>query len=267
MVRLVDDDEIPLGRNALLEQVFVFGDAIDAGDDALIGLERPKLGHVRFSVLDAIIVEQHQKLMGLTEDLAEPLDGERLWREDQNAAGAALVAQTSVDQRRLDGLTEANFIGEQHAYRVALDSARRDVDLVRQPLSARPENCGAAWALAQLGEIEALYARADNLGVSERECAQALDRTDIADFGHELRFDDLLAVFELVDCEALALGFEALTHAMLFATAIAYTLAARDLIADDDRLGASRRVRAIFLQTPKFDADHRRFDAADHTDP
>lgn len=254
MVRLVDDDEVPLALQAEGGEVRVLGDHVDGGDDALIRLEWPQARHVRFGVVDALVVEQHQELVGLAVDLAQPLDGQRLGREDEHAAGATFVAQAGVDERGFDRLAETDFVGEQHAHRITLDGAAGNVDLVGQPGDPRPQHGGAARTLAELRELEALDAGADDLGVRERERRQALHGSDIADLRDELALDDLFAVLELVDGEAFALGLEPLQDAVLFAAAVAHPLADGDLIPDDDRLGAAGRVLPLFLQAQEAHA-------------
>ena len=67
---------------------------------------------------EPLVVEQHEDLVVLAPQLAEPLDRQGVGRDDEAALGAAGPDQAIQDQARLDGLAEAHLVGEQPPHRI-----------------------------------------------------------------------------------------------------------------------------------------------------
>ena len=104
----------------------------------------------------AIRVEQREHLVILPPQLAKPLDGQGVGRHHQAARDLAGVHEPVQDQRRLDGLAEADFVGQQPANRIG---AR---------WRARPHTAGAGRA--GRGRRETIPARRPRAGPAGAGC-------------------------------------------------------------------------------------------------
>ena len=93
-------------------------------------------------------VEQREDLVILAPQLAEPLHGQRLGRDDEAAVELLRVQQPVHDQRRFDGLAEADLVGEQPSHRQPGGRPFGDVELMRKQADAAAEKRAEAVRLA-----------------------------------------------------------------------------------------------------------------------
>ena len=109
------------------------------------------LARVAFFDRDAArLVEDGEPEVEAAEELDEPLVGERLGYEDQGARGASGRKEALEDEAGLDGLAEADLVGEEHARDLAPGDLLQDVELVRDEVDA------AAKETADVGLPEAV---------------------------------------------------------------------------------------------------------------
>ena len=126
----------------------------------------------RSDVGEAAVVEQREDLVILAPQLAEPLHRERRRRHHEAALDAPRVHEMVEDQAGLDGLAEADFVGQQPAHRVAVRGALGHVELVReQPHPAAEERAEAARLAdaPQVQDVEPDQEIARFVGVAERQ--------------------------------------------------------------------------------------------------
>ena len=117
------------------------------------GIERlPQLaGHVGAP----LGVEQHEDLVELPPELAEPLHGEGGGRDHEGALGPAAAQQAGQDEAGLDGLAEADLVGQEPAHRIGGGRALGHVELVREELDASAQERAQAARLPHALEHEA----------------------------------------------------------------------------------------------------------------
>ena len=119
-------------------------------DGAAMHVERVEVGaEVARHVGEARRIEEREDLVVLPPELAQPLDGQRVGRDDQAAFDLPGVHEPIQDQRRLDGLAEADLVGEQPAHRIAGARPLRDVELVREEADAPAEEGAEAVGFAK----------------------------------------------------------------------------------------------------------------------
>ena len=102
----------------------------------------------RATSASAVRVEQREDLVIFAPQLAQPLDGQRLGRDDQAALDSAGCGEPVQDQRRFDGLAEADFVGQQPAHGHPRGRAFGDVELMREQADAAAEKRSETVGLA-----------------------------------------------------------------------------------------------------------------------
>ncbi len=152
VVRLVDDEEVDAGGHRHFDQARVVRQVLEGHDRTPVHLERVEVGTlVAFDLRDALIVEQHEYLVVLAPQLPQPLHGQAFGDNDQDALGTARVNESIHDEARLDGLAEADPIGEQPAHGVRRAGGFCSVQLVgieaNPPTQKRAQAVGLAQAL------------------------------------------------------------------------------------------------------------------------
>ena len=138
-----------------------------------VGLERVEaFAVVLRDVLPPLAVEEHERLVELPVQLAEPLDRERGGRDDERAVGPVGAQEAREDETGLDRLAEADLVGEQPAHRVRRGRPLGDVELVREERDAPAEERAEAGRLPDLGEpepVEPVPERGRPIGLERRE--------------------------------------------------------------------------------------------------
>ena len=84
----------------------------------------------------AVLVEEGEEEVEAPQELDEPLVDEGLGHEDENAVGAAGEVQAVEDETGLDGLAEADLVGEEDAGGEAAGGLGGDGHLVRNEVDA-----------------------------------------------------------------------------------------------------------------------------------
>ena len=125
-LRLVHDQEIDPALDRLVGQLRPLDQHLQRDDGAAMHVERVEVGaEVARHVGEALRVEQREDLVVLPPELAQPLDGQRLRRDDEAALDSSGVHEAIQDQAGLDGLAEADLVGEQPAHGIAGASRAR----------------------------------------------------------------------------------------------------------------------------------------------
>ena len=170
-VGLVDDQQVDPGHDGLLRQAWVRDQRLERDHGAPVDVERVEAGTViARHVGEPGVVEQHEDLVVLAPELAQPLDGQRLGSDHEAALGAAGPQQAAQDQAGLDRLAEADLVGEQPAHGVAGRRALGRVQLVWEEADAPAEERAEAAGLAQLEQVQRVEAG-----------REVLDRIDVAE--------------------------------------------------------------------------------------
>ena len=115
------------------------------------------------------VVEQHEDLVVLPPELAEPLDGERLGGDHEAPLRAPRPDEAAQDEAGLDRLPEADLVGQEPAHGVRGGGALGRVKLVGEQPDAAAEEGAEARGLAQRGEVQGVEAE-----------GEVLDRVDLA---------------------------------------------------------------------------------------
>jgi hypothetical protein len=150
MVGLVDDQEVDPASNRLVGQLGTRDQRIEADDGMAMHLERVEAGaEIALDVREARLVEEHEDLVVLPPQLAEPLHGERFGQRPRGAR-CARARWSAID--RLDRLAEANLVGEQPAYRVLPRRLEGDVQLVWNK-RMRPRGTSRCRGRARRGQV------------------------------------------------------------------------------------------------------------------
>ncbi len=134
MVRFVDHHDVPLGVAQVLQTLLAAAHEVQRANHQLFGFKRVVGVVLSFGV--ALIVKQREAQVKAAQHFDQPLMLQSFRHHDQHAfsrAGKQLLMQ---DHARFDGFTEANFIGQQHARRVAATHIVGDVQLMRDQAGA-----------------------------------------------------------------------------------------------------------------------------------
>ena len=151
VVGLVDDDEVERlgdGGHGQLRG----GEQGLEGDDGERRAGERRLGAAQ--LLDARQGEEREEGVELVEELGQPLEGEVLGDHHQDALGEAELAHAGEDQAGLDGLAEADLVGEDEAREAVGEDAAGGADLVGEDVDAGGEERAEAVGAAQGLEAE-----------------------------------------------------------------------------------------------------------------
>jgi hypothetical protein len=158
-MRLVHHHEVDAGRHCLLRQLRARDQRLQRDDHAAVHVERIEVGaEVARDVRQPVVVEKDEDLVVLPPQLAEPLHGQRLRRDDQGSLDAPGADEAIQDQAGLDRLAQADFVREEPAHGVAPARALRGVELVRKEADAPAEERAEAAGLAQRGQVQRVQA-------------------------------------------------------------------------------------------------------------
>ena len=139
MVRLVDDEDVPIGREGLLRAALVAGEQIDTAENELIVEKGIVIRIGRLDRIAAFLVENVEPQVEPAQEFREPLVNERLGHEDQRALNPAGLDQAMKDQARFDGFPQSDFIGEQNPRDQPAGHLGSNVKLVRNEVDAPPD--------------------------------------------------------------------------------------------------------------------------------
>ncbi len=191
VVRLVDDDDVPLGIDDLRGALRVVGEPADVGDQALLVLERIARGIADLDRFAAFLVEQREREIETAQQFDEPLAGQAGRCQYQHARDAAGGEQAREDQAGLDGLAEADFVGEQRAWRTALRNDVGNAQLMGDQVDARAGEAVGRRAHRVRAARQRLDAEVEAIGRIDTRRKQAFvgarDRLRIVEFGFRQR--------------------------------------------------------------------------------
>jgi hypothetical protein len=140
-------------------------------------LERIKVvAKVLRDITQPLRIEQGEDLVILPPQLAQPLHGQRLRRHHQAPVDFLGMDQAIEDQRRLDGLTEADFVGQQPTNRVGAARAFRDVKLVGEQSHAPAQERAQVIGLANRQQVQDVHPRDEVLNIVELTRNQLLEQ-------------------------------------------------------------------------------------------
>ncbi len=225
MVRFVDDQQIPLGALGLALAMRVGEQPLLTGQDALAAVE----GVVLVECLALGFVQQRDREREAAQQLDQPLVGQAGGHQNQRPAGAPGQQQAMQDQPGLDGLAQADFVGQQDARGMAPGDFVGDIELVRNQIDARPgqAQCGATGdalvvmqrAIAQLEPVVAvdLAGQQAILGLMEAHVVGELgfaERHGFTVIGLAVVDHAAIAFFDMLDGQLVAVGgIDAITGA------------------------------------------------------
>ncbi len=175
VVRLVDDEQIDARLERAFGQLGTFDEQLVAEHDPPVRLEGVHLrAEVALDIREALGVEQDEDLVILAPELPEPLDRQRLRRDDDDALRPARPDQAARDQAGLDGLPQPNLVGEQPTHRVLPRRLLGDVELVREEPDAPSEEGAESVRLADPREVQRVEAVREVLEAVDLAARQAL---------------------------------------------------------------------------------------------
>ena len=172
----VHHQEIDSRLHGLVGQLRALGQHLQRDDRATMHVERVEVGtEVARHVGEALRIEQREDLVVLPPELAQPLDGQRIRRDHEAALDLPGVHEPIQDERRLDRLPEADFVGEQPAHGIAGARPLRDVELVREEPDASAEKGAQAVGFAKGQEVQDVQAGHEILDVVEIAQGEAFE--------------------------------------------------------------------------------------------
>ncbi len=136
VVGLVHDDEVEGERRGRGGERRVVAERLERDDGVRRAGERRLRAAER---RDALRGEQREERVELVEQLREPLEGEVLGDDDDDALGDPELAHAGEDEPRLDRLPEPDLVGEDEARHAIRQDAPRGAHLVREHVHARGE--------------------------------------------------------------------------------------------------------------------------------
>ena len=179
MVRLVDHQQVDPRLDRLLGQPPALDQGVEPHDRLAVDVERVEtLAMVLDHVVQPLVVEQHEDLVVLAPQLAQPLESQRLGGHDERALGPAGVEEAVQDQARLDRLAEADLVRQQPAHGIAVAGALGGVELVGEELDAPAEERAEPAGLADALEAQAVQTVGEVLEAVELAPRQPLGGRD-----------------------------------------------------------------------------------------
>ena len=121
------------------------------------------------------LVEQHEDLVVLPPQLAEPLHRQRLGRDHQAPLRPSRPDESAQDEAGLDRLAEPHLVGQQPAHGVGGGGALGGVELVGEEADPPAEEGAEALGLAQRGEVQPVEAQGQVFDGVDVSGGQALD--------------------------------------------------------------------------------------------
>ena len=172
----VHDQQIDSRFHGLVGQLRALRQHFQRDHGATMSVERVEVGtEVARHVGEALRIEEREDLVVLPPELAQPLHGQRIRRDHEAAFDLSGVHEPIQDERGLDGLSEADFVGEQPAHGVAGARALRDVELVREEPDASAEEGAQAVGFAKGQEVQDVQAGHEILDVIEIAQGESLE--------------------------------------------------------------------------------------------
>ena len=132
-VRFIHDEEIDTSCHRLPNQLGPPDQRLEGDHSAAMDVEGIEPGaEVARDISQTQRIKQREHVVILAPQLAQPLHGERLGRDDKTALDLLRVQEPVHDQCGLDRLTETDLVGKQPANRHARGRVLGDMQLVRE---------------------------------------------------------------------------------------------------------------------------------------
>ena len=132
-LRFVHHQQVDSRLHRLIGQLRPLRQRFERDDGTAMHVERVEPGaEIARDVGETLRIEQREDLVVLAPQLTQPLDRQRIRRDHETALDFSRVHEPIQDQRRFDRLSEADFVCQQPAHRIAGARALRDVKLVRE---------------------------------------------------------------------------------------------------------------------------------------
>ena len=172
----VHHEEIDSRGHGLAGQLRAFRQHLQRDHRADVDVERVEVGtEVARHVGEALRIEEREHLVVLPPELAEPLDGQGIRRDHEAAFHLPGMHEPIQDERGFDGLSEADFVGEQPAHGIAGARPLRHVELVREEPDASAEKRAQAVGFAKGQEVQDVQAGHEILDLVEIAQGEALE--------------------------------------------------------------------------------------------
>ena len=136
VVRLVHHEEVERDLGGGVHEVRVVAQRLE-GDDRMGRARERRLRATERG--DPLGREEREERVELVEELGEPLEGEVLGDDDEDALGDAELAHAGEDEARLDRLAEADLVGEDEPRQPVREDPAGGADLVREDVDAGGE--------------------------------------------------------------------------------------------------------------------------------
>jgi RNA polymerase sigma-70 factor (ECF subfamily) len=186
VVGLVNDDDVEAGLHRQLGEPGLLHQCLDGHDHAMMGIERVEsLAVFAVHVLKALFVQQHEDLVVLAPQLAEPLHDQGSRGDDERAVGPAPSQQVVQDQAGLDGLAQSDLVGQQPADRVGAGGRLGHVKLVRKEPDAPTEEGAQAVRLAHGSQVQGVQPQGEGVQGVDVTVGQPVAQRVAADLGPE----------------------------------------------------------------------------------
>ena len=164
----VHDEQIDSRSHRLVGQLWSLDQHFERDHDATVCVEGVEVGtEIAGHVGEALRIEEREHLVVLPPELTQPLHGERIRCDHETAIDLPGVHEAIQDERGLDGLAEAHFVGEQPPHGIAGARALRDVELMGKEPDASAEEGAQAVGFAKSQEVQDVQAGHEILDVIE----------------------------------------------------------------------------------------------------
>ena len=151
----VHHQQVDAGSHGLGGQLRALRQHFQCDHRAAMHVEGVEVGtEIARHVGEALRIEQREDLVILAPELAQPLHGQDVGRDDETAIDLPGVHEPIQDERGLDGFSESHFVSQQPAHRVARARAFRDVELMRKEADASAEERTQAVSFAKRPEVQ-----------------------------------------------------------------------------------------------------------------
>ena len=159
-VGLVHHEEVDAGLRRAGRELRPRDERLQGDHGAPVDVEGVEVGAVvPRHVGEPGLVEQHEDLVVLPPQLAQPLHGQRLGRDHQAPLRASGADESAQDEAGLDRLAEPHLVGQQPAHGKGGGRALGGVELVGEQADPPAEEGAEALGLAQRGEVQSVEAQ------------------------------------------------------------------------------------------------------------
>ena len=173
----VHDEQVDACLHGLFRELRTLGEHLQRNDGSAMNVERVEvLTEVACDVCQTGRVEEREDLVVLPPQLAEPLHRQCIRRDNETAFDLPRMYEPIQDQRRFDGFSEADLVGEQPSNRVSGSRALCDVELVGEEADASSEERPEPIGLAKCQQMKHAQTRQEVLDLVQIAQGQAFEQ-------------------------------------------------------------------------------------------